>query len=488
MTAGSILVVDDEYGVRSGIRTILEMEGYDVDEAGDGAEALAQLEQRDFDVALLDYRLPDTDGLSLLQTMKAGGCEAMVCMITAYANIDTAVAATRQGVDFFLPKPFTPDDLIGVVETLLRHRQARDEAERLRRENEANLMALAEEKSQTHSLVSSLRDAVLVVNREGDVVLANRAMTELLGKAEGEVLKRPAQELLGEGALAPLCEPLAAPAKDRTVSQLDIEEQSYMASIVTFRADDGEARGRILTLSDISEVRRLATEKSRFIRMMVHELRSPMGSVKGVLEVLEDKSLGDELEPYLPMVARADARIDGLTGMISDLLSLSRIEQAAGGEDAELVAVAPFVDEALDVQRETMAARGITGALDMAADLPQVLIAADDLKLIVSNLVGNAVKYNRDGGAVTISGSVVSDGGSDWLRLDVADTGLGIKEENLERIFTEFFREKRDETREIEGNGLGLAIVKRLVERAGGRLEARSREGEGSTFSMLLPA
>ncbi len=488
MTAGTILVVDDEYGVRSGIRTILEMEGYDVDEAGDGAAALAQLEQRDFDVALLDYRLPDTDGLSLLQTMKAGGCEAMVCMITAYANIDTAVAATRQGVDFFLPKPFTPDDLIGVVETLLRHRQARDEAERLRRENEANLMALAEEKSQTHSLVSSLRDAVLVVNREGDVVLANRAMTDLLGKAEGDVLKRPARELLGEGALAPLCEPLAAPAKDRTVSQLDIEEQSYMASIVTFRADDGAARGRILTLSDISEVRRLATEKSRFIRMMVHELRSPMGSVKGVLEVLEDRSLGEELEPYLPMVARADARIDGLTGMISDLLSLSRIEQAAGGEDAELVAVTPFVDEALDVQRETMTARGITCSLDMAAELPQVLIATDDLKLIVSNLVGNAVKYNRDGGAVTISGAVVSEGGGDWLRLDVADTGLGIKEENLERIFTEFFREKRDETREIEGNGLGLAIVKRLVEHAGGRLVASSAEGEGSTFSVLLPA
>jgi two-component system phosphate regulon sensor histidine kinase PhoR len=82
----------------------------------------------------------------------------------------------------------------------------------------------------------------------------------------------------------------------------------------------------------------------------------------------------------------------------------------------------------------------------------------------------------------------VSEHGSEWLRLDVADTGLGIKEENLGRIFTEFFREKRTETRQIEGNGLGLAIVKRLVERAGGRLGARSREGEGSTFSVLLPA
>jgi two-component system, OmpR family, phosphate regulon sensor histidine kinase PhoR len=484
MTAGSILVVDDEYGVRSGIRTILEMEGYDVGEAGDGAGALAQLERRSYDVALLDYRLPDTDGLSLLQTMKAGGCEAMVCMITAYANIDTAIAATRQGVDFFLPKPFSPDDLIGVVETLLRHRRARDEAERLRRENEASLVALAEEKTQTHSLVSSLRDAVLVVNREGDAVLANRAMTELLGKTENEVLLRPARELLGEGALASLCDQLAAPAKDRTVTQIDLGEQSYMASIVTFRADDGEARGRILTLSDISEVRRLATEKSRFIRMMVHELRSPMGSVKGVLEVLQDRSLGDELDPYLAMVARADARIDGLTGLIGDLLSLSRIEQSAGGTEAELVAIAPFVEEALDVQREALAARRIACSSELPADLPQVLIAADDLRLVVSNLVGNAVKYNRDEGAVMVT-AAAEDG---WVQLDVADTGLGIDSQNLDRIFTEFFREKRAETREIEGNGLGLAIVKRLVERAGGRLQVRSAAGEGSTFSVLLPA
>ena len=268
------------------------------------------------------------------------------------------------------------------------------------------------------------------------------------------------------------------------MSQLDIDEQSYMASIVTFRADDGEAQGRILTLSDISEVRRLATEKSRFIRMMVHELRAPMGSVKGVLEVLMDKSLGDELDPYLAMVARADARIDGLTGLISDLLSLGRIEQTAGGADAELVAIAPFVDEALDVQRETLAARAISSSVAIPADLPQVLIAADDLRLVVNNLVGNAVKYNRDGGDVTVT-AAVTDG---WVELAIADSGLGIAPESLDRIFTEFFREKRAETREIEGNGLGLAIVKRLVERVGGRLQVQSTQGEGSTFSVLLPA
>jgi two-component system sensor histidine kinase VicK len=484
MAEGSILIVDDEYGVRSGIRTILEMDGYDVAEAGDGASALAALDEREFDVALLDYRLPDIDGLSLLQTMKQRGCDAMVCMITAYANIDTAIAATRQGVDFFLPKPFSPDDLEGVVATLLKHRRARREAAELRAQHEASLLALAEEKTQTHSLVSSLRDAVLVVNRDGDVVLANPPMLDLLGLGEDEVLMRPAQELLGGGALAPLCEQLAAPARDRTVRQLELDDDTYLASIVQFRDEAGEARGRILTLSDISEVRRLAMEKQKFIRTMVHELKSPLGSIKSLLEVVVDKSLGDELDPYLPMIDRADHRIDNLVELIRDLLTLARSEQAPEGEEPELVPVAPVLDEVVDLARERGAQRGITVSTELAAGLPPALIRPDDLQLLLSNLVGNAVKYNRDGGAVTVRGAA-DDG---WLRLDVADTGIGIKEENLARLWDEFYREKRPETRELEGNGLGLSIVKRLVERAGGRLEATSVQGEGSTFSVLLPA
>jgi len=484
MADGSILIVDDEYGVRSGIRAILEMEGYEVAEAEDGAGALARLEERDYEVALLDYRLPDTDGLSLLQTMKQRGCDAMICMITAYANIDTAIAATRQGVDFFLPKPFNPDDLLGVVATLLRHKQARVDAERLRAEHEASLLALAEEKTQTHFLVSSLRDAVLVVNRDGDVVLANPPMLELLELRDDEVLMRPAQGLLGGGVLAPLCEPLEAPGRDRTVRQLEIGEQAWMASIVTFRDETGEARGRIVTLSDISEVRRLAMEKQRFIRTMVHELKSPLGSIKGLLEVVTDKSLGEDLDPYIPMVARADHRIDNLVELIRDLLTLARSEQAPEGEEPELVPVAPVLDEVAELARERGVQRGVTVTTDLAADLPPALIRPDDLRLVLSNLVGNAVKYNRDGGTVTVRGAV-DDG---WLRLDVADTGIGIKPENLARLWDEFFREKRAETRELEGNGLGLSIVKRLVERAGGRLEAASVDGEGSTFSVLLPA
>jgi two-component system, OmpR family, phosphate regulon sensor histidine kinase PhoR len=484
MTAARVLVVDDEYGVRSGIRQILEMEGYEVEEAATGGEALALLEKNSFDVGLLDYRLPDTDGLTILQTIKTNGWDLMTCMITAYANIDTAIAATRQGVDFFLPKPFLPDDLLGVVETLVNHKRARSEAERLRREHEAGLLALAEEKTQTHSLISSLRDAVLVVNREGNVVLANRAMAALLEASEDQVLRRAVAELLGDGPLAPLAEQLAAPLKDRTIGQLRIGERSYMTSIVTFRGDDGTALGRILTLSDISQVRRLAMEKERFIRTMVHELKSPLGAVRGLVEVATDKSLGDGLESYLPMLRRAEARIDGLVQTISDLLALSRSEQAEGQAEPELLDIEPAVSAALGLQAERLAARSIVAKTVLEPGLPPVLLPADDLGMILANLVGNAVKYNREGGTVTVRATHEGE----WVRIDVQDTGIGIAKDSLELVMTEFFREKRPETRHLEGSGLGLAIVKRLVERAGGRLEVASEEGEGSTFSVLLPA
>jgi len=484
MAGGRVLVVDDEYGVRSGLRAILEMEGYEVAEAGDGAAARAALAAAAPDVVLLDYRLPDVDGLTLLAEMKAAGCRAMVCMITAYANIDTAVAATREGVDFFLPKPFLPEDLLGVVATLVEHKRARDEAERLRAEHEASLLALAHEQSQTRSLVASLRDAVLVVNRDGDTVLANPPMLALLGKGEDEVLMRPARELLAGGALAPLVEQLTAPAADRTVRQLEVGDQTWLASVVTFRDGSGAARGRILTLSDITEVRRLSLEKQRFIRTMVHELKSPLGSVKGLLEVVLDRSLGDDLDAYLPLVARADRRIDELVGLIRDLLTLARSEELPEAAPGEPLDVAMFLSQAAEAARERGAQRDISVAVEVADDVPPVVMPADDLRLVLSNLAGNAVKYNRDGGAVTLRVSAV-DG---QVRIEVADTGIGIREENLPRLFSEFFRERREETRDVEGNGLGLAIVKRLVERAGGSVSVASVAGEGSTFTVLLPA
>ena len=255
-----------------------------------------------------------------------------------------------------------------------------------------------------------------------------------------------------------------------------------MVSLTPFHSEKGETLGHIVTFSDISEVRRLALEKSRFIRTMIHEFRSPMGAVKGLLEVALDKSLGGGLDPYLPLLERAEKRLDGLVELIGNLLSLSKIElerrKKGTFEPCDLSAV---VGEVVELYRERMAARSLELNLSLDPGLPRLEIAGEDLRTILSNLIGNAVKYNRDRGRVKILASRAEG----FVRLEVTDSGLGIQAKNLPHVFDEFFREKRKETREIEGNGLGLAIVKRLVERAGGRIEVRSGEGVGIHFFGL---
>jgi two-component system phosphate regulon sensor histidine kinase PhoR len=481
---GSILVVDDEYGIRTGVHQLLELEGYTVEQAETGQDALAAMARRPFDLVLIDYRLPDIDGLTLLQAIRSCRFDGMTCMITAYANIETAITATRQGIDFFLPKPFSPEDLIGVVETLLRHKAVREEAEELKLAHEARLLELASEKSQTHSLVENLRDAVLVVNRAGEVALVNRAMASLLESEENHLLRQPAESVLSGERFAPVREALAAPSRGRSVFDIEVADRQYMVSLSPFHSVKRDLLGHILTISDISEIRRLALEKSRFIRTMIHEFRSPLGAIKGILEVALDRSLGASLDAYLPLLDRAEKRLDGLVELIGNLLSLSRIEmEERNRAGVKPIDPAPLLNEVGELYRERAKARNLLYDMTVEPDLPGVIVTAEDLRTMLTNLIGNAVKYNRDGGALRVRVSRVNG----EARIDVADTGLGIRAQNLQHIFDEFFREKRSETREIEGNGLGLAIVRRLADRSSGRVEVASTEGTGSTFSLYLP-
>jgi two-component system, OmpR family, phosphate regulon sensor histidine kinase PhoR len=480
----SILVIDDEYGVRSGIMQILELEGYAVDVAATGREALALLDQKSFDIALIDYQLPDVDGLTLLSTIRGRKLPTMTCMITAYANIDTAISATRQGIDFFLPKPFSPDDLLGVVETLARHKQLKEEAEKLRKEHEASLLALATEKSQTASLVASLRDAVLVINREREIVLANHAMAALLGRDATALVRLPVDEALVAEPVCGLAKLLSSDdERERRLSELTIGDRVFFASVVSFNGNDGVVLGRILTLADVTDLRRMAMEKPRFIRTMVHEFRSPLGAIRSLIEVATEKSLGNELPPYLPFLERADRRIDRMVELIGDLLSLSQIDLERKSANADAAAdMASAVAATMELYRERIAGRQIRAELAIDAGLPRVRIGEDDLKTVLANLVGNAIKYGKDGGSLRVRAWV--ERGS--IQLEVADSGIGIRPENLPNLFQEFFREKRPETREIDGNGLGLAIVKRLVERAGGSISVDSKLGEGTCFHVVL--
>jgi signal transduction histidine kinase len=446
-----ILVVDDEPGIRSGVREILLLEGYEVDVADCGRAAQDLISSASYDIVLIDYRLPDIDGLTLLQLIRKALPNAMTCMITAYANIETAIYATRQGIDLFLPKPFAPNDLLGAVGTLLGHKKLRDEAERLRSAHAASLQELASEKSQTHSLVASLRDGVLVVNRDGDIALANRSMEEILGVHSGELLGKQVSKALADGVLSPALAAFDPENPSPAVFEADLPPRRLFVTVSGFYDDEGKPLGRIVTAVDISAVKRLALEKARFTRTLVHELRAPLGALKSIVEVLQDRSMGNALESYDTFLSRANERIDGLSELISDLLSLSRIEhEGANKTPAAPSNVGAVISEIIGLWRDRAATASVRIEANLAPDIPLCAIAPDDLRTVLTNLVGNAVKYNRPGGLIAVSAT-------------------------------------SRETKGVEGNGLGLAIVKRLIERAGGRLQISSELGAGSQFRAIFP-
>jgi two-component system phosphate regulon sensor histidine kinase PhoR len=237
----------------------------------------------------------------------------------------------------------------------------------------------------------------------------------------------------------------------------------------------------LLTVRDLSAVRRLETQRQDFVANVSHELRTPLSALKAMVETLRGGALNDR-EAADDFLARIDREVDGLTELVGDLLALSRMES---GDDAlELTAV-----DAADLVRraatrlEPLAARAQV-RLVTAADASGARVRVDESRMaqVLANLVHNAIKFTPPGGTVTLGTSATPA----EVTLFVRDTGSGIDPADLERIFERFF--KSDPARASGGTGLGLAIAKHAVQAHGGAIAAQSGgRGHGATFTVTLP-
>ncbi|MCE5326781.1 MAG: response regulator [Planctomycetaceae bacterium] len=233
------------------------------------------------------------------------------------------------------------------------------------------------------------------------------------------------------------------------------------------------------------EARRLAQEKRQvrfqFISVVVHELKAPIGAIKGYLQIMKDRTAGNELAAYDHMVDRSMVRLEGMQKLIFDLLDLTRIESGQKARELSVVDAVAAARDAIEAQAAAAAPRKIT--LELHAP-PALEMTADrgELDIIFNNLISNAVKYNRDGGGVDVTlscqGGVVT--------ATVSDTGIGMAADDVARLFGEFTRIKNEKTRNITGSGLGLSIVKKLAQLNGGDATVASRLNEGSTFTVTL--
>ena len=242
----------------------------------------------------------------------------------------------------------------------------------------------------------------------------------------------------------------------------------------------GEAQGVVAVFHDVSELRLLESHRRDFVANVSHELRTPLASIQGFVETLHDDSLEPaQRKQYLGVVSR---NADRLRALIEDLLELSRIEGRSQPLALEPVDALAVASDLLRDMAPRIEARGLTAAASGAA--PPVLADRRALEQVLQNLLDNAVKYTEPGGRIEVRAALANG----KVRIEVADTGMGIPEADRARVFERFYRVDKARSRDLGGTGLGLAIVKHLVQAMDGDLRLDSREGEGTSVAVLLPA
>jgi signal transduction histidine kinase len=234
------------------------------------------------------------------------------------------------------------------------------------------------------------------------------------------------------------------------------------------------------------KARRLEEEKRQvrfeFISVLAHELKSPLAAVEGYMHLMKERLKGQDLAAYDSMVDRSVVRIGGMRKLVMDLLDLTRLESGKKKRAIEPVDLVKAAGLVLEAVGPLAAQKKVTVELKAPAAL---LISADagEMDMILSNLLTNAVKYNKDGGKAVLELARGADGA---VAVRCSDTGIGMTPEELGRLFGEFVRMKNEHTRAIDGSGLGLSILKKVVKLYGGEIKVRSQYGEGSSFELSL--
>lgn len=473
-----ILVIDDEQRIRDACRMVLKSMGFTVETASDGAQGLDMIEERHFDILLLDLMMPNISGFEVLSKVRDIDPDTVVIVITGYATLEHSIEAMKKGAFDFIPKPFTPDQLRAVVTKSLRYTHA--------------LQDIATSKSRMRVMINRLMDGVLTTDTEKRIVLANHSFRHMIGyQGSSLVGSRVSEVITDEKLLQSIDQALSMPPGTFTEitheltmpGSIGSEEKIYNVRCAPFRGRTDYNLGTITVLHDITAVKKMDQMKSDFVSMVSHEIRSPINSLLMQLKIILDGLAGETTEKQREILERASDKMLNLNNLVTELLDLSRIESGLVAYETELVDIPALLRDQVAFHLPYAKKKNMSINLEIEGRLPSLLANTRHLEEVFSNLITNAIKYSPEGGRISIA--AVAD--NEYLRIQVSDCGFGISEEDLEKIFTRFYRVKDANTRAIHGTGLGLAIVKSIIDSLHGSITVKSTPGQGTEFTILLP-
>ena len=348
-------------------------------------------------------------------------------------------------------------------------------------------IAVADEKRELEQTLQGMLAGVLVVGDDNRVRLMNSAAKHIFGvpgddgtgKLLGQVIRDEDVHDLVRSCLQGNSEATAE------LSIYSPEERIYQVQTALLLGDNGDVSGVVATFNDITELRSVERMKSEFVSTVSHELRTPLTSIKGFIRTLLDDVEGYyDRETQMEFYRIIDTECDRLVRLINDLLNLSRIES---GRALDLVLarvdLGQLIGRVVDSQRSYTDRHEFD--IIVPEDLKHVNADRDKLDQVLTNLLSNAIKYSPDGGKITVHAREIDD---NKISVSVSDHGIGIPEDQISRLFTRFHRVDSRDSRKQYGTGIGLYLVKHLIEAHEGEVSVASKQGEGSTFTFILPS
>lgn len=514
-----IMVVDDNQANLKLLTEILSTEGYKVRPANGGELALLSVAFKKPDLILLDIRMADLDGYEVCRRLKAdkNSYDIPVIFISALDDSEDKVKGFNVGGIDYISKPFQEKEVLARVKNHLQLKKMQLQLTTINAALRAEIAerklieeALFKEKERLKITLLSVGDGVISTDNKGKIEIVNEVAQILLGWSQdeargkffGEVVhlinaitrkecENPVQTVIDTGKIIGLANHTLLIAKDGT-------ERHIADSAAPIKDENGNITGVVLVFRDVTEEMRQQEEvlkskaeaelantansaKSQFLANMSHEIRTPMNGFLGMIQIMEMTELTQEQRKYMEIVRTSS---DALLKIINDILDYTKIEVGKMKLEKIVFHLKKVINDVAALFELSAVGKGLVLEVSIEKDVPEDFIGDPfRLRQILSNLIGNAVKFTNEG-RIDIFISKISGGAANNSKIQflIKDTGVGIPEDKKDILFKSFSQADNSNTRQYSGTGLGLAISKSLVELMEGEIWVESQVGKGSSF------
>ena len=339
------------------------------------------------------------------------------------------------------------------------------------------------EKTQTESIVRSIAEGLVVVNNKGEVLLMNPAAEQLLGVEKTQKLGKPLSSEVREGALISMVKDAGAGREIELNSQDESTKKVLRASTAVIENENGQTVGMVSLITDITKQKEVEGLKAKFLSTVSQEIRTPIVTIQKALAIIHEQSAGPLTETQEKFLTIAERNLGSLSHLIDDLLDMAKLEAGKMKMAFERAAIGDAVRQVVENLEPWARSKGLTLAQQVPGDVPPLDLDLKRIGQVLTNLVGNAIKFTPQGGRITVEArrreAVVE--------VSVTDTGIGITKEDLGKVFDRFQQVGERVATDVSGTGLGLSIAKEIVELHKGKIWVESEPKKGTSFRFSLP-